>query len=106
MIHPINLRIFTSSGTCSKCLRDAGSGLERARIWGSGMEVKLLSRIRLFATMGYIIHGILQARRLELVAFPFSIFPAQGSNPGLPHCRQILYQLSHQGNPLGWRRQK
>ena len=25
------------------------------------------------------------------------IFPTQGSNPGLPHCRQILYQLSHQG---------
>ena len=23
------------------------------------------------------------------------IFPAQGWNPGLPHCRQILYQLSH-----------
>ena len=31
-------------------------------------------------------------------------FPAQGSNPGLPHCRQILYQLSHQGSPriLEW----
>ena len=27
------------------------------------------------------------------------IFPTQGSNAGLPHCRQILYQLSHQGNP-------
>ena len=27
------------------------------------------------------------------------IFPTQGSNPGLPHCRWILYQLSHQGNP-------
>ena len=27
------------------------------------------------------------------------IFPTQGSNPGLPHCRQILYQLSHQGSP-------
>ena len=27
------------------------------------------------------------------------IFPAQGSNPGLPHCRQILYQLSHKGSP-------
>ena len=27
------------------------------------------------------------------------IFPTQGSNPGLPHCRQVLYQLSHQGNP-------
>ena len=26
------------------------------------------------------------------------IFPIQGSNPGLPHCRQILYQLSHQGS--------
>jgi len=22
------------------------------------------------------------------------IFPTQGSNPGLPHCRQILYHLS------------
>ena len=24
------------------------------------------------------------------------IFPTQGANPGLLHCRQILYQLSHQ----------
>ena len=24
------------------------------------------------------------------------IFPTQGSNPGLLHCKQILYQLSHQ----------
>ena len=32
------------------------------------------------------------------------IFPTQGSSPGLPHCRQILYHLSHQGNPriLEW----
>ena len=28
------------------------------------------------------------------------IFPTQGLNPGLPHCRQILYQLSHKGSPL------
>ena len=27
------------------------------------------------------------------------IFPTQGSNPGLLHCRQILYQLSHKGKP-------
>ena len=27
------------------------------------------------------------------------IFPTQGSNPGLLHCRQILYHLSHQGSP-------
>ena len=26
------------------------------------------------------------------------IFPTQGSNPGLPHCRQILYQFSHKGS--------
>ena len=26
------------------------------------------------------------------------IFPAQGSNPGLLHCRQILYQLSYKGS--------
>ena len=27
------------------------------------------------------------------------IFPTQGSNPGLLHCRQILYHLSHQRSP-------
>ena len=27
------------------------------------------------------------------------IFPIQRSNPGLPHCRQILYQLSHKRSP-------
>ena len=26
------------------------------------------------------------------------VFPTQGLNPGLPHCRRILYQLSHQGS--------
>ena len=32
------------------------------------------------------------------------IFPTQGSNPGLLHCRWILYYLSHQGSPrtLEW----
>ena len=27
------------------------------------------------------------------------IFQTQGSNSGLPHCRRILYQLSHKGSP-------
>ena len=27
------------------------------------------------------------------------IFPTQGSNSGLLHCRQILYHLRHQGSP-------
>ena len=26
------------------------------------------------------------------------IFPTQGSNPGLSHCRQTLYHLSHRGS--------
>ena len=32
------------------------------------------------------------------------IFPTQGSKPSLPHCRRILYSLSHQGSPriLEW----
>ena len=28
------------------------------------------------------------------------IFPTQGLNPGLPHCRQTLYRLSHQRSPV------
>ena len=27
------------------------------------------------------------------------IFPTKGSNPGLLHCRQILYHPNHQGSP-------
>ena len=63
---------------------------------------KLLSRVRLFATpwtvayqafppwdflgknTGVGCHSLLQG-----------IFPAQGLNPGLRHCRQTLYHLSH-----------
>ena len=37
----------------------------------------------------------------EVGRFPLlqGIFPTQGSNRGLLHCRQILYQLSHRGSP-------
>ena len=34
-------------------------------------------------------------------AFLQGIFPTQGSNSGLPHCRQILYCLSHQKRSPG-----
>ena len=45
------------------------------------------------ATPGMGCHALLQG-----------IFPTQGSNPDLPHCRGILYCLSHQGSPriLEW----
>ena len=38
------------------------------------------------------------------LSFFQEIFPTQGSNPGLPHCRQILHQVSHKGSPriLEW----
>ena len=56
--------------------------------------------------MDYTFRGILQARILEWVAYALllGIFPIQGSNPGLSHCRQILYQLNHKGSPriLEW----
>ena len=71
------------------------------------VKVKSLSRVWLCATpwtagrqaplsMGFSrqeywsgLHFILQG-----------IFPTQGLNPGLPHCRQMLYPLSHQGSPF------
>ena len=33
-----------------------------------------------------------------------AVFQTQGSNPGLPHCRQVLYHLRYQGSPriLEW----
>ena len=44
---------------------------------------------------GSSVYGILRAGILESVAIPFS----RGWNPGLLHCRSILYRLSHQGSP-------
>ena len=53
-------------------------------------------------------YGLQPTRRLHPWDFPGKstgvgchfllqgIFPTQGSNPGLQHCRQILYRLSHQ----------
>ena len=46
------------------------------------------------------VHGILLARTLECLSLLQKIFPTQELNPGLPHCRQILHQLSHKGSPI------
>ena len=71
--------------------------------WG---EWKLLSRLTLCDPMGYIVHGILQARNTGVGSHSLlqRLFPTQGLNLGLSHCRQILYCLSHQGSPriLEW----
>ena len=47
-----------------------------------------------YSPPGSSVHEISQARILEWVAISYS----RGSNPGLPHCRQILYHLNHQGS--------
>ena len=36
---------------------------------------------------------------VSILCFLQGIFPTHGLNPGLPHCRWILYWLSHQGSP-------
>ena len=45
-----------------------------------------------------------QNTRVHSLSLLQGIFPTQGLNPSLPHCGQILYQLSHKGSPriLEW----
>ena len=55
--------------------------------------------------VGCSVHRILQVNTgLGCHVLLQGIFPTQGLNPGLLHCRQILYHLSHQGSPriLEW----
>ena len=72
----------------------------------SNSSWKLLSFVWLCNPMDYTVHAILQARILEWGSLSLlqGIFPTQRSNPGLLHCRQILYQLSHKRSPrtLEW----
>ena len=66
------------------------------------------SHVWLFATQwtvacqAFLSTGFSRQEWLELVAIPFStgIFPIQGSNLSLPHCRQIVYYLNHQGSTI------
>ena len=49
--------------------------------------------------LGSSVHWILQGKNTGVVCHSLlqGIFLTQGSNPCLPHCRQILYHLSHEG---------
>ena len=67
--------------------------------WTDKMKVKSQSCCpTLYHPMDYTV----QNRILERVAVPFSrgIFTTQGLNPDFPHCRQVLYCLSHQDSPI------
>ena len=50
---------------------------------------------------GVSVHGDSQGKNTEMGCHALlqRIFLTQGLNPGLPHCRQILCYLSHQGSP-------
>ena len=45
-------------------------------------------------------NSLSQNTRVGSLSLLQEIFPTQGLKPGLPHYRQILYQLSHKGSPL------
>ena len=71
---------------------------------GLKVKVKLLSRVWLCDLMdcslpGSSVHGVFRAKSSGVVCHFLlqGIFPSQGSNPGLLHCRQTLSRLSHQG---------
>ena len=62
---------------------------------------KSLSRVWLFATP-WTMKSMEFSRPntgVGSLSLLHGIFLTQGSNPGHPHCRQILYQLSHTGKP-------
>ena len=65
------------------------------------MKWKSLSRVQLFATPWTT--QSMEFSRPETGVGSLSllqdIFLTQGSNPGFPHCRRILYQLSHKRSP-------
>ena len=56
---------------------------------------KSLSRVRLYSSWNSPGHNTGEGS-LSLIQ---GIFPTQGLNPRLLHCRQILYQLSYEGSP-------
>ena len=65
--------------------------------------MKSLSCVRLFMTSWTVTYqaplsmGFSRQEYWSGLPFPFPIFLTQRSNPDLPHCRQMLYGLSHWG---------
>ena len=57
----------------------------------TGTEVKVAQSCPVLCDpMDYTVHGIFQATGVGSLSLLQGILPTQGSNPGLPHCRQIL----------------
>ena len=80
-VHPTILLLYTP---CAEALR-------RVRLWDP-MDCSL---------PGSSVHGDSPGKntRVGRHALLQGIYPTKGSNPGLLHCRRILYRLSRQGSP-------
>ena len=76
------------------------------QIWKWEWEWKSLSLVRVFATPWLYSSWNSPGQNTGMGSLFLlqGIFPTQGLNSGLPHCRQILYQLRHKGSPriLEW----
>ena len=66
-----------------------------------------LSYLTLYDSMdcsppGSSVHGIFLDKNTRVGCHLLlqGIFPTQGSNPGIPHCRWFLYDLIHLGSPI------
>ena len=68
--------------------------------WKSFSHVGLFATPRVYSPW----NSLGQNTGVGSLSLLWGILPTQGSNPGLLHCRRILYQLSHQGSPriLEW----
>ena len=77
-----------------------------ARLWGIEMKGNVAKPVRHFVTPRTIQSmGFSRPEYWSGQPFPSpGDLPTQGLNPCLPHCKQILYQLSHKRSPriLGW----
>ena len=85
---------FTLLGSFSNMKWSESHSVVSNSLWPHGLYIQSME----FSRPEY------QATRVGSLSLLQGIFPTQGSNPDLPHCRQILYQLSHQGSPwiLEW----
>ena len=111
------LAYFWSS--CSKCLKCWGQRVVGLSLQSAMLEPAALTGTMLCAEFSAVFdslwaHGLQPSRflcpwdspgknkRVGWHALLQGIFPTQGSNPRLLHCRRILYQLSHQGRFFWW----
>ena len=76
-------------------------GWEDISMWMRKWKWKSLTHVRLFETP-WTIQSMEFSKPKYGSRYPLSlllgVFPTQKSNPGLPHCRWILSQLSHKGS--------